>query len=191
MTNVTTSASGGGANYGVTNRWTEVRMSNVTASASSSADSVESAAVYNDGSTVLMTGGSAGAVGAANAYGILNKYSTVTLAGVSIHASGAGNASWGVATWESTLTTRDSVIEAMGEGSCGMYHYAPSGSYTSTIDHSRITAGVVTVKCDGAYTVLVGASQLIGTHLGGDGTIQCAGVYDEDYVFYPGPDCPQ
>jgi len=72
----------------------------------------------------------------------------------------------------------------------GILNSTDGGSYTVKVDNSRIAGTTWTIwNCTG-FTTLVGASLLDGGPVAeGGGTVTCAGVYDEDYVFYPS-DCP-
>jgi hypothetical protein len=188
MVDVSASAEGGQGNMGVGNHTSTATMRGVTASALGGLG--PNMALYNESSTVSVTGGTLTASGASENLGATNGSSTVTFDGVTVRVSGADSTNWGMQSFDSTLATRNCVVEVDGDGGVGLYHFSPGGSYTSTIDHTEITASFVTVKYDGGYTVLVGASRLAGGQVGGDGTIVCAGVYDEAYVFYPGPECP-
>ena len=112
--------------------------------------------------TASATGSTAGTVNA----GVYNSDSSPTIGNSLISASG-GSINWGI----------------RNSGS------AP-GSYTVLVNHSRIVAATSTIANDNLFTTRIGASQLSGGPVSAlFGTMTCAGVYDEAYVFFANT-CP-
>jgi hypothetical protein len=163
VTHVTAAASGEGPiNYGL-NIFGTAMLSQVTATAS--------------GASARNTG--------------VNINGTATLDQVTATASGSsGDGSRGVeignSSADATAVLSQVTATASGSPSYGVYN---SGS--TQIHNSRIAGDSVTLY-NNFGTMLVGASHLIGpgsTKESGT-TLTCAGVYDEDYAFSAGPDCP-
>ncbi|MCJ7668513.1 MAG: hypothetical protein MUP04_09610, partial [Anaerolineae bacterium] len=122
--------------------------------------------------------------GATYSYGVRNDSSSPTMTNVTASASG-GNA-LGVLNWLSSATMTNVTVT----GEYGIFNWADSGGpYTVTVDHSRIVGSANTIFNEsGFFTTFVGASQLAGGPVEGEG-MTCAGVYDENYAFYP-TTCP-
>jgi hypothetical protein len=190
MTGVNASASGGTNNYGVYNGTSSPMMTYMSASASG--DGSYNIGVYNENSSSpVMTGVNASASGGTYNYGVCNMVSSSpVMTNISASASG-GDVSRGVFNSASSATIHNSEISASGATTfnSGIYNAASSGSYTVIVDSSRITASTNTIVNTSPFTTTIGTSLLSGEHVTGDGTITCAGVYDEDYVFYAS-DCP-
>jgi len=162
MTNVTATASGGTLNFGVSNSSSSPTMTNVTATGSGG---IDSRGVYNYSSSPTMTNVTATASGGGGNYGVYNGPSSPTIQNSTISASG-------------------------GTSNYGIYNTATSGTYTVTVNNSQITGSTNTIRNDSEFTVRVGASLLDGGAVSaGGGTVTCAGVYDENYVFYAST-CP-
>ena len=187
LTHVTANASGGTtANIGVYNVLSSPAMTNVTASASGG---TINHGVYNLGSSPAMMNVTASASGGNISYGVRNAVSSPTMTNVTASASGAG-ANHGVYNQSSSPTIQNSSIHAADGGSYGISNVSGSGSYTVRVDNSQVTGGTATIDSDSGFTVLVGATLLDGGAVAPNGgTITCAGVYDEAYVFYPSS-CP-
>jgi hypothetical protein len=79
----------------------------------------------------------------------------------------------------------NSVIKAMnGNLNLGVYSTAGGGSYTVMIHGSQITAASPIIG-DVEFATLIGATYLNGgAVLPNGGTVTCAAVYDEAFVFY-------
>jgi len=186
MTNVTASASGGTYSYGVYNYASSPTMTNVTASASGGTYSY---GVYNYALSPTMTNVTASASGGTNSYGVYNDdFSSPTMTNVTASASGGTN-SYGVYN-TSSPTIQNSVIRASsGTSNYGIYNAASSGAYTVLVNNSQISGSTNTIYNDAEFTTRVGASQLDGGAVYAGGTMTCAGVYDENYVFYANT-CP-
>ena len=86
---------------------------------------------------------------------------------------------------DASLTMHNSVIKAMnGNLNLGVYSTAGGGSYTVMIHGSQITAASPIIG-DVEFTTLIGATYLNGgAVLPNGGTVTCAAVYDEAFVFY-------
>jgi hypothetical protein len=117
--------------------------------------------------------------------------SWVTMTDAIITVSG-GAETYGVNNSYSYSAIRNSAISA-GDAitaSYGIYNSGSSTPYTVTVNHSQVAGETNAISNNGTgYTTLVGASHLLGGPVAGSGTETCAGVYDEDYVFYPSS-CP-
>jgi hypothetical protein len=162
MTDVTASASGGTTSYGVYNEGdSRPAMINVTASASGGTNNY---GVYNTVSSPTITNGTASASGGSQNTGVYNYFSSPTIQNSAIGASG-------------------------GASNVGIFNLG-SGYYTVLVNDSQVTGSTNTISNTGG-TILVGASQLSGGVVlnTAGGTLTCAGVYDENYVFYPST-CP-
>ncbi len=119
----------------------------------------------------------------------LQVQSTALLQSVSIFAHGTTD-NRAVQIQDASVTIHNSVIEAVnGSSNLGIYNTAASGSYTVTIHSSQITAATPVLN-DSEFTTLIGATYLNGGAMPlNGGTITCAGVYDEAFVFYAST-CP-
>ncbi len=74
--------------------------------------------------------------------------------------------------------------------STGVFGSGYEEPHSIRLHSTRIEGSWATVFAATAYTIQIGDSQLAGgPSTGGYGTVQCAGVYDEDFVFYPST-CP-
>jgi hypothetical protein len=111
------------------------------------------------------------------------------LQGVSIAARGTTD-NRAIQVQDASLTMHNSVVEAVnGSTNLGVFNTASSGSYTVTIHNSQITADSPLLN-DAEFTTLIGATYLNGgAVLPSGGTVTCAGVYDEAFVFYAST-CP-
>ena len=156
MTDVTATASGSNISYGVRNSVSSPTMTNVTASAS---DAGANYGVHNSSSSPAMTNVTASASGGGTSYGVYNRSSSPTMASVAVVASG-------------------------GTTNYGIYNTATSDNHTVRVDNSQVAGSTATIYGDSHFTVLVGATLLDGGAVAPNGgTITCAGVYDEGYVF--------
>lgn len=124
-------------------------------------------AIYNSAAALRMTHVTAEAVGngADAAYGVYNNASAPVLIDSAANAAGA--------------TTN-----------AGVRNTAADGSFTITIDTSRISGTTNSIVNDAEFTTFVGASRISGGPVvTGAGVVKCAGVYDENYDFSPST-CP-
>jgi hypothetical protein len=98
---------------------------------------------------------------------------------------------YGVYNDGSSATIQNSVISGSGATyNYGIYNEAGGGTYTVEVNNCHITGIYRTIRNDGGFTTLVGASLLEGPGVSGvGGTEICAGVYDENYTFYDST-CP-
>ncbi|OGQ09976.1 MAG: hypothetical protein A3G39_09360 [Deltaproteobacteria bacterium RIFCSPLOWO2_12_FULL_43_16] len=180
MTNVTVSATGGiNTNRGVVNQATVI-MTNVIITATGGG--FQNIGVLNSFSTVTMTNATVNVSGsgAIEYIGVLNMgNSNVTIMNSTITAT--GGVSKGVSNNASFATITNSTITA--SGGSGIYTIDNFGG-SLKIDHSVIGGSNSTII--GSY-VYVGNTRLDGGPV--SGTVICAGVYDENYVFYPNT-CP-
>jgi hypothetical protein len=118
-------------------------------------------------------------------YGIYNDASAPVMKGVTISISGGIIANYGVYNNNSTATMKDvTIVASGGTGNYGVY----DNNSSSTIDASTISAQGPTVGNNTGSVTRVGASKLAGGAVAG-GLVTCAGVYDENYTFYPNT-CP-
>ena len=164
ITNVKINAGGGTNNFGVyTTNGTSPRMYNVT---------------------INLFGGS-------NNYSIYNnQISTPVLINSTISANYATQYSYGVYNNSgSGITITNSSVTGWGatSGSYGIYNASSSG--TSKIDHSILKGATSTIYNSTGSIIRIGNSQLDGGAVSNAGTLTCAGVYDENYVFYAST-CP-
>jgi pectin methylesterase-like acyl-CoA thioesterase len=184
MNNVTASASSGtGFNYGVSNSNSSPTMNNVTASGSGGTHSY---GVNNSNSSPTMNNVTAsGSGGTSFNYGVYNSSSSPTMSNVTASASGVASTNYGVINFSSSVTMENSNIGGSGgTNNYGVYNDAPSGTYTVKIGNSTITGATNTIRNDAEFTTRVGATKLDGGPvLPNGGTVTCAGVFDENYVF--------
>jgi len=161
MTNVTATASGGTQNIGVINNVSaSPTMTNVTATASGGTQNI--GVINNVSASPTMTNVTATASGGTNNIGVINNVSaSPTMTNVTATASG-------------------------GTNNYGVYN-GVSGTVVR-IDQSVIR-GTTTIRNGPGVTTYVGSTRLDGGTVYNEGTLTCAGVYDENYVFYANT-CP-
>ncbi len=208
MTRVTAKASGGTDNHGIRNYSSSPIMTNVTAEASG--DRYNYGVFNSDDSSPIMTDVTAKASGGSNSGGVYNLHSSPTMINGSAEGSGALYYAYGIRNWTGSPIMRNVNITA-SEGA--LYNYGvynsdgssptmtnvivtvPSGTYnccirsttalTPRINHSLIS-GSCAIQTDGGCTAYVGNTMIDGA-VGANNI--CAGVYDENYVFFP-DSCP-
>lgn len=209
---VTATALAGTFGYGVTDNFSSAAMTNVTATASGT---LSGYGVYNSSSSPIMTNVTANAsAGSGSSYGVynVNNSSSPTMVNVTVTASGATTANYGVfnsnavspimttvtATAsggtgdnyglynDSTLLTMANVTVSASGGSASFGVFNTNG--TVKISHSIIRGATNTINNASGVT-LVGSSQLDGGAVSNGGTLTCAGLYDENFVFF-GNNCP-
>jgi hypothetical protein len=141
--------------------------------------------VYNNYSSATMMSVAASASGGTFSFGVQNAYSSPTMTNVTAKGSGGGDSA-GVFNFQSSPTMMN--VTASGSGGTnnyGVYNGAFSGSHTVVVNNSQIIGGTNAIYNYTYFTTRVGASLLSGGAVfASGGTVTCAGVYDEDYVFY-------
>jgi hypothetical protein len=117
---------------------------------------------------------------------------TATLDQVTATGSGgSGDGSRGVEIGNSSADATAVLSQVTATASGGPFSYGVLNAGSTQIHNSRISGDTATLG-NNAGTMRVGASHLSGppsTKSSGS-TLICAGVYDEDYAFSAGPDCP-
>ena len=135
--------------------------------------------MYNDSSSPMMkdvtVSISGGAVGNS---GVFNNNSSSTMKDVTITSTG-GTANYGVYNTNNSSTIMKDVTISASETGVGNF-----GS-SMTMDDSTVSAPYRTISSN--QSARVGASRLEGGTV--EGPVTCAGVYDENYIFYPNT-CP-
>lgn len=184
LTHISAIASGASAiNYGVNNQSSSPSLTNVTVTASGGTDAY---AVNNQSSSPMMTNVTADGSGASNySIGIYNASSSLTMTNTSVSASGGSSTGYAIYNYASFMTIQSSIIKGSGSAvNIGISNLASGGVYTVTINSSQISGGTYTIFNNPNFTTRVGASLLSGgTVTNTTGTLSCAGVYDENYVF--------
>jgi hypothetical protein len=183
MTNVTASASGGDYSRGVFNATASTpTMTNVTASASGGTNNT---GVFNaTSSSPTMTNVTASASGGTDSAGVYNSNSSPTMTNVTASASG-GTTNRGVHNMDSSLTMTN--VTASGSNGTNNYGVYNEGGGTVMIDNSVVIGSTNTIVSN--VTTRVGNTKLNGGPVDNTGSLICAGVYDENYNFYPNT-CP-
>jgi hypothetical protein len=182
MTNVTVSVSGGtDFNCGVYNISSSPTMTNVTVSASGSGATSTSIAIFNGNSAVpRITNTKVSSSGVGYTTGIGNSSSSPIMTNVEI----IGIMLYGVHNEASSPAMTNLRVSA--SASFGVYS---EGAGSVRINHSVIHGFTNTIVNNGGITY-VGNTQLDGGSVSNiAGTVTCAGVYDENYTFYPST-CP-
>jgi len=188
LRNVTAAASGGNRSYGVYNTDTSPEMTGGSAAASGANSSY---GVYNQAASPTMARMAIHAAGTTNTYGVYNTGDAAPLLDtVTIHAVG-GDICAGMYNFQSSPTIQNSVVHASGGSSTyGINNQTNAGLYTVQVNNCQVTGGNSTIAIGGsagAFNIYVGASLLAGGPVSvgsGLGNVTCAGVYDENYIFY-------
>ena len=150
----------------------------------------EAVALRNDTASPRLTHVTIVATNSAFAHAVINDGAAPLLTNVTVSAS--GNYGYAVTDHRSLPVIRDSTISATGVSNAyGVFGYVDLDGvpYTLTINTSRIASTGITIYGQLAYTALVAGSQLSGGPVSGGAAMICAGVYDENYVFYAST-CP-
>jgi hypothetical protein len=165
----------------------DFRVSHVTAAASGEGPVNLGLNIFG---TAMLSQVTATASGASARNTGLNINGTATLDQVTATGSGGSvDGSRGVEISAADATAVLSQVTATASG--GPFSYGVLNAGSTQIHNSRIAGDTATLG-NNAGTMRVGASQLSGppsTKSSGT-TLICAGVYDEDYAFSAGPDCP-
>jgi len=163
------------------------RVTHVTAAASGEGPVNEG---LNNFGTAILSHVTATASGASARNTGVNINGTTTLDQVTATGTGGSvDGSRGVEISAVDATAVLSQVTATASG--GPFSYGVLNVGDTEIHDSRIAGGTATLG-NNAGTMRVGASQLTGpppTKSSGT-TLTCAGVYDENYTFSTGPDCP-
>jgi pectin methylesterase-like acyl-CoA thioesterase len=207
LTHITATASGAADNLGVYNDTSSIVMTNVTAKASGGTNSQ---GVFNVFSSPVMTNVSASGTGGTFARGVYISASSTVMTNVTASASGGTSVNIGVDISASSSLTMTNVIASASDGpntkalnitasslviqnstlralggtnNYGIYTSATSGTFKVKINNSQVAGSTNTIFNDSHFTTRVGATLLDGGAVSNAGTLTCAGVYDENYVF--------
>jgi hypothetical protein len=122
-------------------------------------------------------------------YGVFNgDNSSPTLANVNISAT-CGMDGTGLYNANSSATIKDATISA-SDYAVYSTTYNPADHYSVTIDRSKLRGPGSTIVNNPNYTTRVGATNLDGGPVSDSSNpVTCAGVYDENYTFFPST-CP-
>lgn len=161
LTHITANATGGVTSYGIYNTNASLTMNNVTASAGGAADFAYGVYIHSASAPVQLSHGN-------------------------LRVTNVGVNGYGLYIVDSDVYIQNSLIRSDRNG---IYSEAVvSGSYTVEVNNSQIRSGSWTARRDSPeFTFSIGATLLAGGTTVGFPT--CAGVYDENYVFYNG-NCP-
>jgi hypothetical protein len=176
----------------VYNEGSSTVMTNVNAAANGVPTGV-AFGVYNSGPSLpVLSGGGILVQGADTGIGVFNTAGAGTRMGdttVSVFLNGASH---GISNSESSVTLSGiRVLAFLSLASVGIVNTASSGSFFVDVDDSQIAADSNTVSSDNEFSTRFGASKLQGGPIAANGgTVTCAGVYDENYTFTAGPNCP-
>ncbi len=187
-------------------------LRNITVENTGGIDDDYAIAIYNDATKNNFTNVTAIASGGTTAMGFYNLDSSPLISGATISVTATTDQSaWGVSNVTSSPFIEDSTIlmtcSNMGCGAVandssstsirdsalagGVVNTADGDNYTVTISNSQITLVTGTTNSiinDSEYTVQVALTLLEGYSVT-TGTVNCAGVYDENYNFYTNT-CP-
>jgi hypothetical protein len=174
---------------------TSPSFQHVTVAVSNGLAATSSTSAFNiSGGSATLRNVTAIASGSSNVYGILSGDASLTITDSVITASSGSSNSFdnGIALYASSATLWNSKVSAIGSGSnYAITNSANGGRYSLTIDNSTLvgsTSTIASTHC--CYETRVGASKLEGGPALWEGNpIICAGVYDENYAFFPNT-CP-
>jgi hypothetical protein len=166
------------------------RFNHITAVASGASGNND--ALHNITGSPTLQNVTAIALGGVNTYGINNVgtnggSATPVLTDTLVTASGGSYSNHAMYNFATSATIWNSKISASGGTvNYGVENYAYYGSYSLTIDNSALTGSTSALSNHPLFMTRVGASKLEGGPvLPNGGTVTCAGVYDENYVFFP------
>ena len=152
--------------------------------------STNATAVYNDAASPRLTHVTVSTSNDSFAHGVLNEDAAPILTNVTLSAT--GNYAYGLVNHRSLPLIQDSTISVTGATNAfGVYGYVDLDGvpYTVTIQNSSIASSGHTLYGQLAYTTRVAFSRLAGGPAFGGGAMICAGVVDENDVFYAST-CP-
>jgi pectin methylesterase-like acyl-CoA thioesterase len=160
ITHVTVIATGANSNYGIYNAGSGAVMDHVTVLAKGTGSTNSNIGVYSSLSTPTLKNMDILAQYATNNTGVRNSDSAADIRNCKMRT---------------VLTTGNSY---------GIYNDAVAGTYTVTVHNSEVFGAANTIRNDAEYSTQVAATMLDGGPvLPNGGTVTCAGVWDEDYVF--------
>ncbi len=147
-------------------------------------------AVYNNSASPRLTHVTASASGGTSNYAVLD-YNAPSPAMTDLTASASGGAdNVGIFNFSSSPVIQNGVIRASGgTNNYGIYNYAINGAWTVKVSNSQVTGSTNTIRNYSYTTTRIGATLLDGGPVYNEGTLTCAGVYDENYTFYAST-CP-
>jgi hypothetical protein len=184
----------GGDIYGVAifNDGTSPRLTHVTAIASGGSES--NRALANSISKTILVDVTAMVFGLSiTNIAILNLNSVPAIHSSRAFASGGSDLNIGIYNVNTSATISKTSVSASDNWSTGIHNYYSAGpANTVTIDQSSIRGDICTIRNEGdQMNTLVGSSKMMGGSAvkWGSGILVCAGVYDENYNFYPST-CP-
>ena len=121
-------------------------------------------------------------------YGVANESnSSPTMKNVTISAISSAIFSAGVYNVYSSATMKDVTIS---DYQYGVWNSGSSGNFSVTMDTSTVRSSISTIYNTQHYVTRVGASKLEGgAVVPNGGLVTCAGVYNENYTFFPNT-CP-
>jgi hypothetical protein len=182
-----------GANAYATAIWTYgASPSFLHVTATASGGNTGNYAFHNsNGSSPTLKNVTATAFGGSTNYGINDVGASPNLIDTVVTATGGSYVNYAMYNFQSSPTIRNSKLSATGTvRNYAIENYAYYGSYTLTIDNSTLVGSTNTILSWLYYTTRVGASKLDGGPVDPrSGTVTCAGVYDENYAFFPNT-CP-
>jgi hypothetical protein len=186
LRSLTVENTGGGNNYGVAifNSNTSPSLLNITATASGAGGNF---GIRNIGSSSSINNVTVTASGGSNNRGVFNIGSSPSMNNVTVTASGGYNDNTGMDNENNSSPSINNVTVTASGGSSNSDLGIFNGSSSLTVNNSIITGSTKSILSNSDGTVKVGASQLGGGPVAGP--VTCAGVYDENYIFYPST-CP-
>lgn len=191
---VTATASGGDNAYGVRNVDSDLTLSHVVATASGAIS--HNYGVTSSSSTVVLNSVVAtGRDGTNLSVGVGGYDSHITLMNSTATATGTADLNIAVENLDTTVLINNSTLESSGATSenIGIDNGGSTGKFEAYVNNSQIRVPLTdpTIRSDFEYTISLGASQLWGGDIDDTlgGTLKCAGVYNEDYDFFPNT-CP-
>jgi len=186
MTDVATHAWGGALSYGVYNDNASPVMTGVNAFGESS--TTQACGVYNtNSSSPVMTGVTATASFADYNRAVVNYNSAPTMNRVIAAATCSScTATCGVYNQSASPTIQNSTVSATGGStSSGISSTQLGDPFIVTITNSQVSASTYTIESYPSSATRVGTSLLAGGPVtGSGGSVTCAGVFDENFVFY-------
>lgn len=214
MSHLTITAAGPSTNYGIFVDLSTLTLKNLNVS---SIGGTLGMAVHAQASTLSIEDSTITASGAPSSIAADSSNSLIFLKNLNLKANGGANSNYCLQTSNaSTANVFNSTCTASGNGTNmvlsnnnssiiltnvameakegtynhGVWNYSDSGLQTIKVNHSVIKASGYTIYNGTNCSTYVGNSQLDGGASANSGILVCAGVYDENYAFYAGPNCP-
>ncbi len=191
MTNVRATSTGGTHSTGVDNVFSSSPVMNgVIATASEGTDRNKGVNNWNSSSPIMNDVEASGSGGSFN-YGVyISSQSYPKITDVTAMATGGGSLNAGIANSGSEEGLYTTITNVIVTASGGMQNY---GVYSGQSSAIKINNSVITGTQNSIGVAPDGIAYIGNTRLEGDvsatGPCTCAGVYDENYVFYPDT-CP-